>query len=110
MWHSAAAVDGKQYGGLISITRLYLVGEFIHLFRLETAPKVRPYFSLCKLEDTWIISLAQRKSNGYGMDTKVHTTLRMHRLNLYFDFLRRHCKAAICVFVSFVRFVLLILQ
>ena len=90
MSHSAAAVDGKQYGGLFGITRLYLVGEFIHLFRLETAPKVRPYFSLCKLEDTWIISLAQRKCYGYGMDTTVYISLRMHRLNVYFDFLRRH--------------------
>ena len=86
MWHSAAAVDGKQYGGLIAITRLYLVGEFIHLFGLETTPKVRSYFSSCKLEATWIISLAQRKCNGHGMDT----TLRMHKLNMYFDFLRRH--------------------
>ena len=107
MWHSAAAIDGKQYGGLIAITRLYLVGELINLFGLETAPKVRPYFSSCKLEDTWIISLAQRKCNGYGMDTAVHTTLRMPALAYILIFFVDidGCSKAAIFFVSFVRFV-----
>lgn len=49
--------------------------HFIHLFGLETTSKVTAFFSSSKLEDTWIISLAQSKCNGYGNWTPQSTPL-----------------------------------
>ena len=79
--------------------------HFIHLFGLETTSKVMVFFSSSKLEDTWIISLAQSKCNGYGNWTPQSTPLGgctglTSILNLIVDM--DGCgKAAICFLASF---------
>ena len=112
--YSTASVDGK-HSGLIAITlRLCLVGNisFIclvwkqlqrwwHFFLLKTWGHLDHFLGTEQVQWLWKV------------DTTVHITLWMHRLNMYFLLVDMDgCSevATICFLVSFVRFVLLTLQ